>query len=164
MQPLPQSPAPDWRQYVLRAIIWVSFVGALGYAAANGGLGFLENDVSLSVEANRDSVPLAGPGPALIEMKVTLRNNTRADIRLESPTACKILRWQIFSRSGDLIQSKVQDDLCPATGVSVSLAVGQKLEEFYSIQLASQRFRKGDDYQVHVWYWGYESQFQFKAE
>ena len=42
MQPIPKAPPPDWRQYVLRTIIWVCFIGALGYAAANGGLGFLE--------------------------------------------------------------------------------------------------------------------------
>jgi hypothetical protein len=26
------------------------------------------------------------------------------------------------------------------------------------------RYRAGDDYLVHYWYWGHEGQFQFKAE
>ncbi len=163
MQPLPRSPAPDWRQYVLRAIIWVSFVGALGYAAANGGLGFLENDVSVTIEPNRDSVSLAVE-PALIELKVTLRNNTRKDVTLTAPTACKIFRWQVFSRSGELMQSKINEESCPASGVAVGLPSGQQIQEFYSIQLTRTRYRQGEDYLVRAWYWGYETEFQFKAE
>lgn len=164
MQPLPQSPAPDWRQYMLRAVIWVAFVGALGYAAANGGLGFLENDVSVTVEPNRDSISLADPGPAMIEMKLTLRNNTRNKVTLTAPTACKIFRWQIFSRSGELMQSKINEDSCPASGVAVGLPSGEQVQEYYSILLSQTRYRQGEDYQVRVWYWGYETEFQFKVE
>lgn len=164
MDKLPQSPAPDWRQYMLRALIWVAFVGSLGYAAANGGLDFLENDVSLKLEANRDSVQLTGPVPAVIELKVKLQNSTSKGVQLSAPSACKIFRWQIFNRSAELMQSAIPDDRCPETPVSAALGSDQKIEEIYSIPLTPERFKAGEDYLVHVWYWGYEAEFQFKAE
>ncbi len=164
MRPLPQSPAPSWQQYVLRAVIWVAFVGALGYAAANGGLDFLEHAVSLKLEPNRERVGLSGNVPPVIEVKVTLKNNTSQDVTLHAPSACKIFRWQVFSRSGELMQSKVHEDSCPNAEVSVGLGTGLQIEEFYSINLAAARFSAGQDYQVRVWYWGYEKEFQFTAE
>jgi len=164
MGKLPQMPAPDWKQYVLRAMIWVAFVGALGYSAANGGLDFLENAVVLNVEPNRDSVALSGPTPPVIEMKVTLRNSTSNSVALTATSACKVFRWQIFSRSGEMIQTRVSDDNCPETPVSAGLASGQKLEEIYAIPLVPGRYIPGNDYLVKVWYWGYETEFQFTAE
>ena len=164
MKPLPHAPAPDWRQYMLRALIWVAFVGSLGFAAANGGLDFLENDISLKLEPNRERVSFTGPVPPVIELKVKLRNNTSKDVALTAPTACKVFRWQIFSRSGELVQSKVLEDSCPASGVTIGLASGKQVEEIYAIDLAKTRYRSGQDYLVHVWYWGYESEFQFAAE
>lgn len=164
MAKLPQMPAPDWKQYVLRAMIWVAFVGALGYSAAYGGLDFLENAVSLKVEPNRDEVPLSGPMPPVIEMKVTLKNNTSASVALTAASACKVFRWQIFSRSGEMIQTRLHDDKCPASTVSAGLASGQQLQEIYAITLVPERYIAGNDYLVHVWYWGYETEFQFRAE
>lgn len=164
MRPLPQSPAPNWQQYMLRAVIWVAFIGSLGYAAANGGLDFLEDDVSLKLEPNRERVSLQGNVPPVIEVKVTLKNNTSKDVALRAPSACKIFRWQVFSRSGELMQSKVHEDSCPASEVSVGLGTGLKIEEFYSVNLVASRFSAGQDYQVRVWYWGYEGEFQFTAE
>lgn len=164
MQPLPRSPAPDWRQYIIRAVIWVSFVGTLGYAAAEGGLDFLENDVNLKLEPNRDAVALHGAAPAVIELRVTLKNATPNAVALSAPSACKIFRWQIFSRSAELMQTSVPDDKCPEVTASTGLRAGEKLEEFYAIALVADRFQAGNDYQVRVWYWGYESTFQFRAE
>ena len=149
---------------MMRAVIRVAFVGALGYAAANGGLDFLENDVNLKVEPNRDTVRLAGTTPAVIELHVTLKNSTTEAVALHALSACKIFRWQIFSRSSDLIQTQLPDDKCPETPVSSGLRSGEKLEEFYAIALAPERFQAGHDYLVHVFYWGYEAEFQFKAE
>jgi hypothetical protein len=160
----PRAPAPDWRQYVLRSLIFAAFVGSLAYSLAYGELGLFEDDVHLALEPNRDSVQLAGAEPAVIQVKVSLRNNTRADVRLKAPSACKMFRWQIFDRSGDMLQSKVSEDTCPNTEVTAILPPGQKLEEFYSIALVPTRYRAGHDYLVHYWYWGYEGQFQFKAE
>ena len=164
MKPLPVAPPPDWRQYVLRAIIWVCFVGALGYAAANGGLGFLENDVSVAIEPNRDRVSLVTREPPVIQLKLTLRNNTAKDITLSAGSACKIFRWQIFSQSGELIQSRIQEDACPTTPVSMPLLSGQHIEEIYSVLLEGDRYKQGHDYLLHVWYWGYENEFVFKTE
>lgn len=162
--PLPQAPAPDWRQYVLRMVIWVAFIAALGYAAAGGGLGFLENDMNLAIEANRDSVSFAGSEPVIIQVKATLRNNTANDVTLSVASACKIFRWQVFNRAGELMQSKVAEDICPITATSAILPPTKTLEEFYSIALLGTRYRAGDDYQVRIWYWGYEGAFEFKVE
>lgn len=163
MTPTPRQ--PDWRRYLLWAGIWVAFIAALGYSASHGGLGFLENDVSLAIEANRDSVALVGKEPAVIQVKVTLRNNTRDTVTLKAPSACKMFRWQIFSRSGEMVQSKTaNEEICPGTEVTAVLPPGEKLEEFYSIALVGQRYTPGDDYLVHARYWGYEAEFQFKAE
>lgn len=162
--PLPQAPPPDWRRYMIRAVIWVAFVGALGYAAANGGLGFLENDVHLAVEPNRDSVKLVANEPAVIQVKVTLRNNTAKEVTLTAKSACKVFRWQIFARSGDLVQSWVGDDPCPDKEVTAFLPSGKSIEEFYSIVLVPSRYRVGDDYLVQYQYWNHEGEFQFKAE
>jgi hypothetical protein len=164
MNPLPQAPAPDWRQYMLRMVIWVAFIGALGYAAAGGGLGFLENDVNLSIEPNRERVSFAGAEPAVIQVKVTLRNNTRDPVTLSVGSACKIFRWQVFNRGGELIQSKVAEDICPISETGAVLPSGKTLEEFYSIALAGTRYRSGEDYQVRYWYWGYEGEFEFKVD
>jgi hypothetical protein len=164
MQTLPRAPAPDWRQYVIRALIWVGFVGTLGYTAANGGLDFLENDVSLKLEPNRDAVALHGPVPAVIQLRVTLKNSTQDAVALSAPSACKIFRWQIFSRSAELMQTSVPDDKCPETPVTAGLRPGEKLEEFYAVPLSPDRFQSGNDYQVKVWYWGHEGAFQFRAE
>jgi hypothetical protein len=161
--PLPQAPAPDWRRYVLWMLIWVAFIAALGYAASEGGLGFLENAVSVTAEANRDRVKLVGAAP-VIEVKVRLTNNTREPALLRAATACKIFRWQIFARSGDMVQTRVNEEVCPQTEVSANLPSGEKVEEFYSIVLEPQRYRAGDDYLVRYWYWGYEGEFQFTAE
>jgi hypothetical protein len=162
--PLPQAPAPDWRQYMLRAVIWVAFIGALGYAAANGGLGFLENDMNLAIEANRDSVKLSSTEPPVIQVKVTLRNNTPKTVTLSAGSACKIFRWQIFNRAGELMQSKAAEDICPISDTAATLPSSEAVEEFYSIALQPSRFQAGDDYQVRYWYWGYEGEFQFRAE
>ena len=164
MNKLPQSPPPDWRQYVLRAMIWVAFVGSLGYAAANGGLDFLENDVSLKLEANRDTVKLASSVPTVIEVKVKLQNSTSQAVQLSALSACKIFRWQVFNRAAELMQSAIPDNKCPETPVSAALGASQKIEEIYTIPLAPERYTAGEDYLVHVWYWGYEAEFQFKAE
>ena len=164
MTSLPQAPPPDWRQYMLRAIIWVVFVGALGYSAANGGLDFLENDVALKLDANRSTVTLASVEPAVIELKVTLKNSTQKAVALSAPSACKVFRWQIFSRSGEMVQSKIADDKCPETPVSAGLASGQQLQEIYALALVTDRYKAGHDYQVRVWYWGYKSEFEFSAE
>jgi hypothetical protein len=161
--PLPQAPGPDWRQYMLRAVIWVSFVAALGYAAAYGGLDFLENDVHLAAEPNRERVALAGEAP-VIEVKVSLRNNTRDTVTLKADSACKMFRWQIFNRAGSMVQSKVNEDTCPSGAVTAILPPGEKLEEFYSIALVPTRLTAGQDYLVHYWYWGHEGEFEFAAE
>jgi hypothetical protein len=100
----------------------------------------------------------------VIEMKVTLRNSTSKSVALTATSACKVFRWQVFSRSGEMVQTRVSDDNCPETPVSAGLASGQKLEEIYAIPLVPGRYIPGNDYLVHVWYWGYESEFQFTAE
>jgi hypothetical protein len=100
----------------------------------------------------------------VIEVKVRLTNNTREPATLRAASACKIFRWQIFARSGDMVQSKVNEDTCPATEIAVNLPSGEKVEEFYSIPLEPQRYRAGGDYLVTYWYWGYEGEFQFTAE
>ncbi len=164
MQPLPRESAPDWKRYVLRMAIWFAFVLALGYAVANGGLGILENDIHLSIEPNRDRIALDGKEPTVIQVKVLLRNNTREEVTLTAPSACKLFRWQVFSRSGDMVQSKVTENTCPNQSVSAILPSGETLEEFYSIELVPSRYRAGDDYLVHYWYWGHEGQFQFTAD
>jgi hypothetical protein len=164
MQPLPQSPPPDWRRYILLTVIWVAFIAALGYAASNGSLGFLENAVTATAEPNRDRVTLKSGEPAVIQVKVSLRNNTRNQVTLTAPTACKVFRWQIFDRAGDMVQSVIPKDTCPQSPVTAYLPAGEASEEFYAIVLEAQRYRAGDDYLVHYWYWGYEGEFQFKAE
>ena len=164
MSELPRAEAPDWRQHLIRSLVFVAFVAALGYAAAYGGLSVFEDDVHLALEPNRDSVQFTGTEPPVIQVKVSLRNNTDADVTLKAPSACKMFRWQVFDRSGDMLQSKVSEDTCPNTEVVAILPPGEKLEEFYAITLAPTRYRAGDDYLVHYWYWGYEGQFQFKAE
>jgi hypothetical protein len=162
-QQLPHAPAPDWRRYVLWMLIWVAFIASLGYAASYGELGFLENSVSVAAEPNRAGVPLQSD--PVIQVKVAVRNNTRDTVTLKAASACKMFRWQIFSRDGNMVQSKVTDeDTCPKTEVSAILPSGEKLEEFYSIALVPARYRVGDDYLVHYWYWGYEGEFEFKAE
>ena len=164
MTDLPRAAPPDWKQQLIRSLMFVAFIGALGYAAAYGGFGLFEDDIHLALEPNRDSVQLTGSEPPVIQVKVSLRNNTREDVTLKAPSACKMFRWQIFDRSGDMLQSKVSEDTCPNTEVVAILPPGERLEEFYAIALVPARFRAGDDYLVHYWYWGYEGQFQFKAE
>jgi hypothetical protein len=161
---LPPAEAPNWRQYVFRAILWVAVVGSLAYAASQGAFDSLENAVSLRLEPNRDAVQLVGSVPPVIEIKVTLQNNTPDPAALKAPSACKVFRWQVFSRSGEMVQTRVSDVQCPELAVSAGLQPGQKLEEFYSITLVPSRYIAGQDYQVRVWYWGYESEFQFSAE
>ncbi len=164
MTSLPPAEAPHWRQYVFRAILWVAVVGSLAYAASHGAFDSLENAVSLRLEPNRDAVQLAGSVPPVIEIKVTLKNNTPEAAALSAPSACKVFRWQVFSRSGEMVQTRVSDAQCPEMAVSAGLAPGEKLEEIYSITLVPSRYRAGEDYQVRAWYWGYESEFQFRAE
>ena len=161
---LPSAPPPDWRQYMFRAVLWVAVVASIAYAASQGGFDYLENAVSLRLEPNRDTVQLAGKVPAVIEVKVTLKNNTSAAAALSAPSACKVFRWQVFSRAGEMMQSRINDDKCPEMAVSSALQPGQQIEEFYSIALVPSRYTAGQDYQVHAWYWGYEATFQFKAE
>jgi hypothetical protein len=163
MTPTPPQ-QPDWRRYLLWAVIWVAFVAALGYAAKEGELDFLQNDVHLALEANRDRVALADKTPPVIEVKVSLRNNTKDPVTLSAASACKVFRWQIFARSGEMMQSKTNEESCPPGEVSAVLPSGQKVEEFYSIALETQRYRKGEDYQVRYWYWSYEGAFEFRAE
>lgn len=163
-QKLPQAPPPDWRRFLIWSLIWVAFIAALGYSASQGGLGFLENAVVVSAEPNRDKVALSSKEPAVIQVKVTLRNNTSKQTTLTAPTACKIFRWQIFARTGDLVQTVVPEDTCPKAPVTAYLPSGEHVEEFYSIVLESQRYERGHDYLVMYQYWGYEGEFQFKAE
>ncbi|MFM9863578.1 MAG: hypothetical protein ACKVRO_08220 [Micropepsaceae bacterium] len=163
-QRLPQAAAPDWRRYLIWALIWVGFIAALGYSASQGGLGFLENAVVVSAEPNRDKVKLQGAEPAVIQVKVNLRNNTSKQATLTAPTACKIFRWQIFARTGDLVQTVVPKDTCPQSPVTAYLPAGENVEEFYAIALEAQRYEAGQDYLVSYQYWGYEGEFQFKAE
>jgi hypothetical protein len=163
-QRLPQAAPPDWRRYLLWALIWVVFIAALGYSASQGGLGFLENAVVVNAEPNRDTVKLAGKEPPVIQVKVSLRNNTSKTTVIVAPSACKIFRWQIFARSGDLVQNIIPEDTCPQREVSANLAPGNAVEEFYSIVLEPQRYTAGDDYLVQYQYWGYDGEFQFKAE
>ena len=162
--PLPQAPPPDWRQYMLRAVIWVTFIAALGYAAAGGGLGFLENDIHLAAEPNRDSVKLIGGAPPVIQVRITLRNNTSEQVTLNAKSACKIFRWQIFARTGELVQSWQNEAQCPDQPVTAFLPSGKTLEEFYSIALTPERYQAGQDYLVQYQYWGREGEFQFRAE
>jgi hypothetical protein len=164
MQPLPQAPKPDWRRHVLWSVIWVAFIAALGYSASQGGLGFLENAVVVHAEPNRDSVKLQSAEPAVIQVKVSLRNSTSTQATLKAPTACKIFRWQIFARSGDLVQTVVPNDNCPQTEVTAYLPSGERVEEFYAIVLEAHRYKPGQDYLVSYQYWGHEGEFQFKAE
>lgn len=161
-KPLPQE-GPDWRRTLVRIGIWFAFVAALAYAVSSGEFAVFQDDVHLALEPNRDSVTLGGKAP-VIEVKVSLRNNTAAPVTLKAASACKMFRWQIFDRTGDMIQSKVNEETCPTTEVSAVLPPGQKLEEFYAIALVPHRFTAGQDYLVHYWYWGYEGEFQFKAE
>lgn len=162
--PLPHQRQPDWRRYVIWMTTWVAFIAALGYAASEGGLGFLENDVSVVGEANRSSVTLTGREPPVIQVKVKLRNNTAKSVVLKVGNACKIFRWHIYSRSGELMQAKTDENVCPAVEAVAVLPSGKDVEEFYSILLVPARYTAGDDYQVRYWYWGYEGEFQFKAE
>jgi len=164
MQPLPQAPKPDWRRYLLWSGIWICFIAALGYSASQGGLGFLENAVVVQAEPNRDTVKLNSAEPAVIQVKVTLRNSTSKTATLVAPNACKIFRWQIFARSGNLIQNVVPKDNCPQTEAAANLPSGQSVEEFYAIVLEAHRYTPGEDYLVLYQYWGYEGEFQFKAE
>ncbi len=164
MTSLPPAEAPSWRQYAFRAILWVAVVGSLAYAASTGSFDFIENAVSLRLEPNRDAVQLTGSVPPVIEVKVALKNNTANPAALTAPSACKVFRWQIFSRSGEMVQTRVSDTKCPEMAVSAGLATGAMLEEIYSITLVPGRYVVGQDYQVRVWYWGYEGEFQFRAE
>lgn len=164
MSPLPQASPPSWRQYAVRGMIWIAFVGAVAYSARNGGFDFLADEVSLNLEPNRDTVSLAGNEPATIEIKITLKNNTAKSAALTAASACRVFRWQIFSRSGEMMQSKAADDKCPDTPVSAGLGSGQQLQEIYAINLAKTRYKPGTDYQVRIWYWGYEGEFQFTTE
>jgi len=161
---LPQAPPPDWRQYVLRTIIWVAFIGALGYAAANGGLGFLENDISLTLEPNRETVALSGKEPPVIQVKITLRNNTGKPATFTAPSACKVFRWQIFDTAGAQVQARYDPSPCPDATVTTTLASGASLEEFYSILLIPERFQRGQKYLAHVRYWDQEGEFTFTTE
>jgi hypothetical protein len=63
-----------------------------------------------------------------------------------------------------MVQSVVPKDNCPQSEVTAFLPSGESVEEFYAIVLEARRFKPGDDYMVHYWYWGYEGEFQFKAE
>lgn len=164
MGKLPMEPAPDWKRSVVRSIIWVSFVGALGYSAAYGGLDFLINDVTLVVEPDKETVALSGSAPPTIELKITLKNSTSEAVALKAATSCKIFRWQVFSQSGEMVQTRVSDDKCPQTPVSAGLASGQQLQEKYAITLVPGRYIAGNDYLVNVWYWGYQAEFHFTAE
>ncbi|MCE9521604.1 MAG: hypothetical protein K8S25_04140 [Alphaproteobacteria bacterium] len=164
MAQLPQTPAPNWRQYALRIGIWAAFVGSLAYAAANGGLDFLENDVSLKLEPNRDVVALTGKEPAVIQVKVTLSNNTAKTVALNAQSACKVFRWQIFNTGGGQVQARFDPIGCPEVAVMAQLAPGAKLEEFYSIALEAERYTPGQDYLVNARYWGHEGEFVFKAQ
>lgn len=160
----PHQQQRDPRRYVIWMITWVAFIAALGYAASKGGLGFLENDINLSVEANRTSVALASKEPPVIQLKVTLRNNTAKTVTLRAGNACKIFRWHIYSRSGELMQAKTDEYVCPAVEAAANLGSGKSVEEFYSIALVPERYTAGQDYLVTYWYWGYQGEFQFKAE
>ena len=164
MAQLPHAPAPDWRQYLIRAVIWVAFVGALGYAAANGGLGFLENDINLTIEPNRDVVALASKEPAIIQVKVVLRNNTAKTVVLNAASACKVFRWQIFDTSGAQVQARFDPTGCPEFKVSTQLQPGAAIEEYYSIPLEIQRYKPGQEYMVNARYWDQEAEFVFKTE
>jgi hypothetical protein len=149
---------------MLWSLIWIAFIAALGYSASQGGLGFLENAVVVEAEPNRDAVKLKSAEPAVIQVKVKLRNSTSKTATLVAPSACKIFRWQIFARSGNLIQNVVPKDDCPPVEASANLPSGQSVEEFYAIVLEAHRYTPGEDYLVQYQYWGYEGEFQFKAE
>lgn len=149
---------------MIRIAIWFAFVAALAYAAANGGLDFLQNDVHVALEPNRERVAMSSAVPPVIQVKVSLRNNTGQHVTLSAASACKIFRWQVFNRAGSMVQSVVTEDTCPKSEVSAILPPGEKVEEFYSIALEPQRYRAGEDYLIHYWYWGHEGEFQFAAE
>lgn len=160
----PQPPAIDWWRVGLRLLIWFSVVAAFAYAVSTGSLRIFEEDIHIAAEPNRERVALAGDAAPVIEVKVTLRNNTDKTLNLTAPSACKLFRWQIFSRAAEMMQSKVNEESCPTTEVTAFLPPGETLEEFYSIALVARRYRAGEDYLVRYWYWGHEGEFQFTAE
>lgn len=156
----------DWRRQVLQVIIFVAFIGALGYAASQGGLDFLENEVSLVVVPNRTVVDLGAKEPPVIQLQVTLKNNTGSDVTLEAESPCKVIKWVILaSPSMDLIQARGGTEVaCPDNPIRRTFVPGQKIEEFYALQLNPSRFRTAGEYQIHIKYFGYKAVVPFEVK
>ena len=150
---------------LLWAVIWVSFIAALGYAASNGGLGFLENAVTVTAEPNRDTVKLQGAGTRGHPSQSQPAQQHPNQATLTAPTACKVFRWQIFARAGDLVQSVVPKDTCPQSPVTAYLPVRRSMRRVLCDRARSTALpAPATTTSCHYQYWGYEGEFQFKAE
>lgn len=158
----------DWRRQVLQVIIFVAFVGALGYAASKGSFDFLENEVSLTVVPNRTVVDFGANEPPVIQLQVKLKNNTGSDVTLEAESPCKVIKWVILAApSMDLVQARGGAEVaCPDQTIRRAFVPGQEIEEFYALELNPSRFSTAGEYQIHIKYFGYTAvvPFQVKAK
>ena len=156
----------DWRRQILQIVIFVVFIAALGYAASQGGLDYLSNEVTLTVEANRTEVDLASSEPPVIQLHIKLKNNTGADVPLEAESPCKILKWIVLALpSMDLVQARGGPEVgCPDEAIHETLAPGKEVEEFYALALIPDRYRTSGAYQAHVKYFGYKAIVPFAVK
>lgn len=156
----------DWRRQVLQMIIFVAFIAALGYAASQGSLDFLENEVSLVVVPNRTVVDFGAPEAPVIQLHVKLKNNTGNNVTLEAESPCKIIKWVILAApSMDLVQARGGEEVaCPDQPIRKTFAPGQEIEEFYALELNPSRFTTAGDYQIHIKYFGYTAIVPFEVK
>ncbi len=155
----------DWRRQVLQMIVFVGFIAALGYAVSQGSFDYMSNEVTLTIEPNRTQVDFASREPPVIQLHVKLKNNTNDAVTLEAESPCKILKWVVLNTALDLVQARGGKEVeCPNQPLRQTLAPGQEIEEFYTLELTPSRFTVSGDYQAHVKYWGYKSVVPFSVK
>ena len=156
----------DWRRQVLQMVIFVAFIGALGYAVSKGSFDFMANEVTLTIEPNRTVVDLGSSEPPVIQLHIKLKNNTGKDVELEAESPCKILKWIVLAApSMDLMQARGGKEVeCADQPIKHTLQPGQELEEFYAMELIPARYTTAGDYQAHIKYWGYKTVVPFQIK
>lgn len=156
----------DWRRQVLQTIIFVAFIAALGYAVSQGALDFMANEVTLTVESNRDVVDFGAKEPPVIQLHLKLKNNTDKLVALEAESPCKILKWIVLAiPSMDLVQGRGGKEVeCPDQPIKHTLSPGEQVEEFYAVELIPARCTAAGDYQIHLKYWDHKAIVPFQVK
>lgn len=147
----------DTRRMILWSAILVTLVGALGYAAYKGGpSAFGGFDVTMTVQADPETIPISGDAAGRVKLTVAIQNRTSETKVLNAPAPCKLFRWVLTGAQGELVQAA--GDGCEDLSMELTLKPSEKRTEEFQIALDPTRLKSGDRYQFTMEYWSLRGQ------